>query len=332
MLAKEELGKPLKTWSHLVKNKRRPTEYEIVSTNTLWNTPNHGLNWKQAGATPVMQWRDKYRDGSPLRHRDWDAFRDPDQLVYRTYNLMQDGQETYVDGLLNEYSNNEHDLSLSPAWIAMLQRAYTPGRYLLHTAQMSLGYLVALAPSSTVANPLMFQCADQLRWLSRIAYRTAELAAAHPTLGFGKVERREWEDGAGWQGFLELAERTLVTWDWGEQMTALGLVFKPAIDEAFARQLGKTSRNGGDTLTGMLLDAQLTDSERSRRFMGALVRFLCEDSGFDNRRTMQAWIDKWAPLGDRAIEGFCGMLGAGESAAKEAKQEAAAFRAQCGFK
>lgn len=258
-------------------------------------------------------------------------FGDPDQLVYRTYNLMQDGQETYVDGLLNEYSNNDHDLTLPASWIATLQRAYTPARYLLHTAQMSLGYLVGLAPSSTVANPLMFQCADQLRWLSRIAYRTAELAAAHPKIGFGKSERREWEDGAAWRGFLELAERTLVAWDWGEQMTVVELVLKPTIDEAFLRQLGKASRQSGDTLTGMLLDAQFADSERSRRFTGALVRFLCEGSGYDNRRTMKAWVDKWAPLGDKAIDGFCSMLDASGAAAVEAKQEAAAFRASLGF-
>jgi len=331
MLTNSNLEKPLKTWSHLVKNKRRPTEYEIVSTNTLWNTPNHSLNWKQASATPVIKWRDKYRDGGPLKHRDWDAFRDPDQLVYRTYNLMQDGQETYVDGLLNEYSNNEHDLSLSESWVGALLRAYTPARYLMHTAQMSLGYLVALAPSSTVANPLMFQCADQLRWLSRIAYRTAELAAAHPALGFGKNERREWEEGETWSGFLELAERTLVAWNWGEQMAVLELVFKPAIDEAFIHQFGKVSRQSGDMLTGMLLDAQFADSERARRFTGALVRFLCEDSGHDNRAILKGWVDKWAPLGDKAIDRFCRTLGGGDAAAKEAKQEAAAFRAGLGL-
>ncbi len=329
MTTDTDLTKPLKTWSHLAGNRRRPTEYEIVSTNTLWSTPNHKLKWKQASATPVVQWRHKYRDESPLQHRDWDAFRDPDQFVYRTYNLMQDGQETYVDGLLNEYSNNGHDSSLSPATLDLLQTLYTPARYLMHTIQMASGYLVALAPSSTVANGLMFQCADQLRWLSRIAYRTAELKKAHPGRGFGTSERMSWEESDTWRGFLELAERTLVAWDWGEQFTVVNLVLKPAVDEAFMRQLGKASRSSGDTLTGMLLDAQFADSERNRRYTAALVKFVCDEPMHDNAATLKGWIDKWAPLGDKAIDAFCATLGDGYAA--EAKADAAAFRAKVGL-
>jgi toluene monooxygenase system protein E len=326
-----DLAKPLRTWSHLATNRRRPTEYEIVSTNTLWNTPNHKLKWSQGGAVPVVKWRDKYRDGSPLKHDDWNAFRDPDQVVYRTYNLMQDGQETYIDGLLNEYNSNEHDLSLSMSWLAMLGKVYTPARYLIHATQMASGYLVALAPSSTVANPLMFQCADQLRWVSRTAYRTAELTKAHPDLGFGKAERTYWEDSKVWRGFLELAERALVAWDWGESFTAVNLVLKPAIDEAFMHQFGRVSRANGDTLTGMLLDAQFTDSERSRRFTAGLVNFLCAAPGHDNKAVMAAWVEKWAPLGDRAIDAFCAAFDEEGTAAAAAKQDAKAFRATMGF-
>ena len=29
---------PLKTWSHLAEQRRRPSEYEIVSTNLHWHT------------------------------------------------------------------------------------------------------------------------------------------------------------------------------------------------------------------------------------------------------------------------------------------------------
>ena len=36
----------------------------------------------------------------------------PTRLVYRTYNILQDGQETYVDGLLEQYSGEEHDAAL----------------------------------------------------------------------------------------------------------------------------------------------------------------------------------------------------------------------------
>lgn len=331
MNTSQDLNKPLKTWSHLAANRRRPTEYEIVSANILWNTPNRKIKWTQGSGTPVSKWRSNNRDGSPVKHDDWNAFRDPDQLVYRTYNLMQDGQETYVDGLLNEYNNNQHDLAMPTAVLERLARAYTPSRYLVHAMQMSMGYLVALAPCSTIANPLMFECSDQLRWLSRIAYRTAELAKAHPDLEFNKGERRRWEEDPMWEGFLELSERTLVAWDWNEQFVALHMVLKPAVDEVFLRQFGYASRSSGDLLTGMLLDAQYVDSERSQRFGSAVVKFLCDAERHNNRKIINEWVRKWAPLGDRAIDAFCSVLDEGADAAKAAKIRVREIRAAAGL-
>ena len=322
-----DLSKPLKTWSHLVKNKRRPTEYEIVSTNLLWSTADPKAPWAMGPDIPMSKWIVKYRNGSPLKHKDWDAFRDPDQIVYRTYNMTQDGQESYIDGLLDDHAKNDHDHGLQPAWLEVLARIYTPARYLIHATQMASAYLVMMAPSSTVENCFIFQCADQLRWVSRIAYRTAELAKAHPAAGFNRDERRHWEDDAAWQGFRELMERLLVAWDWGESFTALNLVAKPAIDEAFIGQLAHAARRSGDTLTALLLDAQRIDSDRSRRWSAALVKFATEDKDGPNRQQMAAWIEKWRPLADRAMDGLCGALGDdGKALASTAKKAAAEFR------
>jgi toluene monooxygenase system protein E len=329
MSAADDLSKPLRTWSHLAANRRRPTEYEIVSTRILWNTPNHTVPWKMAGSTKPIQWIIKNRNGSLLQHPEWDAFRDPDQLVYRTYTLMQDGQERYVDGILNDYNKNDHDAGLAADWVDMLASLYAPARFPIHAIQMGSGYLVALAPSSTVANCFMFQCGDQLRWVSRIAYRTAELAAQHPDHGFGSNERGHWERGAAWRGFVELAERALIAWDWGECFTALNLILKPALDEAFLRQFASASRHHGDTLTATLLDAQFTDSKRARRVAAAIVKFLCDAE--NNRGVFETWLEKWVPYGDRAIDAFClGFDTTGEAGAA-AKASAQAFRAELGF-
>jgi toluene monooxygenase system protein E len=187
--------------------------------------------------------------------------------------------------------------------------------------------MVMVAPSSTVANCLMFQCADQFRWISRIAYRTAELGTTHSNLGCGRDERRRWEDDAVWQGFRELIEKLLVTWDWGEHFTALNLVVKPAVDEAFMRQLGGAARRNSDTLTAFLMDAQLLDSERSRRWSAALVNFMKEERTSTNAHHLLQWIDKWTPLADRAIDAFCKGLGEdAEASATEAKAATRQFR------
>lgn len=321
--------KPLKTWSHLASRRRRPSEYEIVSTNLLWSMRNPASPWEVAPQGFMTGWYNKHRAGSPLRHDDWDSFRDPDELVYRTYNILQDGQEAYVDGLLDEHDELGHDKGLSAEWVDTLAKIYAPGRYLMHTVQMASAYLVHMAPASTIANCAIFQAADSLRWLSRIAYRTRELANHRPGLGFAERERQHWEALPAWQGFRELMERTLATYDWGEAFVALNLVAKPAIDEAFLRQFAAAGRRRGDTLFGLLADAQLRDSDRSRRWSTALVRFAVPAA--ENGRVLRDWLAKWSPLGDRAISAFCSALPDGGDAAREASGQARAFRAALGL-
>ncbi len=329
MTTPSELSKPLKTWSHLASARKRPTEYEIVSTKTLWNTPNHSVPWKMAGATPQIQWIIENRNNSLLKHEDWDSFRDPDHLVYRTYTLMQDGQEAYVDGVLNDYNENDHDNGLDSAWGRHPGAALCAGALRLPRYQMASGYLVTLAPCSTVANPMMLQCGDQLRWVNRIAYRTAELGRTHGKYGFGVAERGLWEKSPAWRGFVELAERALVAWDWGECFTATNLVLKPALDEVFMRQLACHSRMNGDTLTATLLDAQLIDSARSRKFSRALVAFLLTQKG--NRAVFEKWLERWVPLGERAISAYAEGLDADGAAAKAAIEGSKAFRTELGL-
>ena len=319
---------PLKTWSHLAKQRRRPSEYEVVSTNLLWSTDGD-MPWALNPEIPLNKWYLSYRNGSPLRHDDWDGFRDPDQLVYRTYNILQDGQETYVDGLLDEFSDKQHDKGLDADWIAQLARLYTPGRYLIHSVQMASAYLVQIVPASTIENCAMLQSADQLRWVSRIAYRTKELSYSWPDTGFGAAESTAWEQERAWLGFRELMEKVLCAYDWGEHFVALQLVAKPAIDEAFLRQLGTAAQRNGDTLLGLLLAAQMTDSDRSRRWTRALADYAAQSDG--NRALMAEWIAKWEPLGDQAIEAFCAELPDNPEAAREARRAVREFRANCGF-
>lgn len=321
----KDITKPLKTWSHLARNRRRPTEYEIVSTNMLWST-DEPAPWAQGPDIPMTKWYVKYRNNSPLRHDNWDEFRDPDQLVYRTYTMVQDRHESFVDGLLDDYSKNDHDFGLSTEWVSTLSRFYTPLRYLLHTVQMSAAYLATMSPASTIENCFMFECADQLRWVSRVAYRTAELAAVHPASGFGQNEREIWEKDPAWQGFREMMERVLIAWDWGEHFVALNLVAKPAIDEVL-QTLGRIARQNQDSLLALLVDAELVDSARTQRFTTALIHFAREHG--NNIRVLKDWTSKWRPYADAALDAYVSALkpDAAQEATVQAKRDAGAFRA-----
>lgn len=318
----------LKTWSALLERRRRPTEYEMVTHDLHYRTRNPEAPYELDPGVFMNRWYKQHANAVRLSHPDWNAFRDPDQMIYRTYNALHDTQEDYVDTLLDEHDRNGHDRTLSSEWAAVLARLYTPGRYLLHTIQMASAYLAQMAPASTITNCAVFQEADAFRWVCRTAYRTRELDRSHPGSGFGD-ERGRWEDDPAWQGFRELMERTLVAYDWDEHLVALTLVAKPAIDEAYVRQLGAAARASGDGLLAMLHDAQMRDAERARRWIGALMTFACEHP--PNRAVIDDFLAKWVPLGDQAIDAFCTAIPNRREAAREAKAAARAMRTGLGF-
>lgn len=324
-MSQPEVLKPLKTWSHLATRRRKPSEYEIVSTNLHFSTDNPEAPFELDPNFGMARWFKQYRNASPLTHADWNAFRDPDEIVYRTYNIQQDGQETYVMGLFDQFSTRGHDAMLEPAWAQTLARLYTPARYLFHTLQMGSAYLSQMAPASTISNCATYQTADSLRWLTHTAYRTRELSKTFPEFGFATGERQLWEQDPAWQGWRELVERALVAWDWAESFTAFNLVVRPAVEETLLRSLGEVARQHGDTLLGLLSDAQWQDVQRHRRWAAALVRMALQTPG--NREVLQVWIERWEPLADAAITAYAQALPDPDMGSEMAQRAQAATRA-----
>lgn len=314
----------MKTWSKLAKNKRRPSEYEIVSTN-LQTRVRHRDQAYELSPAPDLAMNEWYRKNvfdSPLRSDDWEEFRDPDQLIYRIYTRNQDVQEDYIDGLLDDHNEIEHDKGLRPEWLDCLESQYTPRRYVQSALQMCAAYLLQIAPASTLVTAAGFQEGDEFRWLSRVAYRTRELQLTHGERGFAKNERKHWEQGLAFQGLRELLEKVLITYDWGEAFVALNLIAKPAADETL-RELGLAARHSDDHLTALLVDNQMRDSDRSRRWSAAVVEF-CADQ-HDNNAVIHGWIEKWMPLAKQAISTYCAALPDGEASASAACKRIEAF-------
>ncbi len=328
-MSQPDVLKPLKTWSHLAARKRKPSEYEIVSTNLHFSTNNPDAPFELDPNFAMATWFKQHRNASPLKHADWNAFRDPDEMVYRTYNLQQDGQETYVLGLFDQFSARGHDAMLERNWAGTLTRLYTPLRYLVHTLQMGSAYLTQMAPASTISNCATYQAADSLRWLTHTAYRTKELSKTFADIGFGRDERRYWEDDVAWQGWRRAVEQALVAWDWSESFTALNLVIRPAVEEAVLRGLGEAGRHNGDTLLGLLTDAQLVDAQRHRRWASALARMALEQPG--NADVLAKWVAKWVPLADAAVDAYAAALTDAPGLGERAKSAARQFRQGIGL-
>ena len=239
---------------------------------------------------------------------------------------MQDGQENYVMGLFDQFNDRGHDQMLEADWVQILARAYSPARYVFHALQMGSAYVHQMAPASTITNCATYATADHLRWVTHTAYRTRELANAFPTLGFGAQERGIWEADARWQGFRELLETALVTWDWAESFAAIFLVAKPAIEEALLVEFGNLARAHGDLLLGLLTQAQMRDAERHRRWVAALVKLALAREG--NDALLASWCQRWVPLAEAAVTAFCADFPSdGPNAATRANAAAARFRA-----
>ena len=315
----------MKTWSKLAGNKRRPSEYEIVTTNlqTRNRHRDQAYELSPAPGLAMNEWYRKHVFDSPLQHDDWEEFRDPDALIYRVYTRNQDSQEEFIDGVLNEHNEIEHDKELQPEWLDALEDLYTPRRYLQSALQMSAAYLLQIAPASTITACAGFQEGDEFRWLQRIAYRTRELQIAHPKRGFGQSERDNWEKSPAFQGLRELMERALIAYDWGESFVANNLVAKVAADETL-RELVVVARSFRDPVLASLADNQLRDSDRSRRWSAALVKF-CTDAQEENKGVIRSWIDNWTPLATQAITAYCDALPERENAAEAAISRMEAF-------
>ncbi len=87
----------MKTYSRLQDGRRRLSEYEVVSTDLLFNYPDR---FELKGDNPVIRWYRQYREGSALSVRDWGQFSDPRATTYRSYTTVQQTKEQAVEGLL----------------------------------------------------------------------------------------------------------------------------------------------------------------------------------------------------------------------------------------
>jgi hypothetical protein len=249
-------------------------------------------------------WLVRHRDRVKLAVRDWNAFRDPDQLTYRKYVTCQDKSETYLDAIIEEFDR----IGRPEGAPDFLQSCLTPSRFLSHGLQMVSAYLVQVAPSTYVGNCAAFQAGDQLRRSQRAAYRTKQLDHAYPGRSFGKAERNAWEQAPGWQGLRKGIERLLVAFDWDDVFVGINLVVKPLADELTLRQFAVVARHLNAELDALVADNLFLDADRSRRWTAALTRFAIADNSA-NREHLQALVAKWRPIGDEVLGTWSRMLG-----------------------
>jgi hypothetical protein len=290
-----------RTWSHLEGQTRRPNDYEIATTGLLWH-PTRGF----AVDTPVTEWVRVHQRERELVCRDWDAFRDPRQTTYTKYTELQRNREIFVDGLFALAHDSNDDQTLSPRWIALLDRVLAPLRYPVHGLHMVTAYVGSMAPGGRIVVVSLLQAADEVRRVQRIAHRLRLLQCAHPQIGADS--RGVWERDPLWQPMRELIERLLVAYDWDEALIALTTVVKPAFDELFVVRLAELASVAGDATLAQMLRSLHEDCRWHEAWSSALVAMLtAEDSG--NATRIAEWRERWRPRVDAAAAPFVALFG-----------------------
>ena len=306
----ERRQRKMRTFSAFGDVRRLPSEYEIVTHAQNWNTrANKASVFEQNPSSPGNLWFLTYREHSPLQVDDWEGFRDPDKIAYRAYVNLQAGEQTKLDGVLEQYA--DADSALSADQVTMLGSLHTPSRYLVHGMQQAEAYVGFIGPTSYVTSAAGYANADLLRRVTVVAYRTRSLQLAHPDSGIGTNERQLWEQHPAWQPAREAIERALIAYDWGESFTSLNLVLGPTLDDVLIRQLGEVSRANGDEQSWLLSNLIGHDSARRGRWSGALATYALEKRP-SNEKPLHKWIDRWSVLADDAAAALAPLLGRSE--------------------
>ncbi|MFD7075150.1 hypothetical protein ACFV9G_13140 [Nocardioides sp. NPDC059952] len=312
----------LRTFSAFGDVRRMPSEYEIVTHSQNWNTrASKASVFEQNPSSPGNLWFLTYREHSPFQADDWEGFRDPDKIAYRSYVNLQATEQTKLDGVLERYAGA--DETLSAEQVQRLGSLLTPSRYLVHGFQQAEAYVGFIGPSSYVTSAAGYANADFLRRVSVIAYRTRSLQLAHPDSGIGTDERRRWEQDAAWQPARKAIEQALIAYDWGEAFASLNLVLAPTLDHLLIQQLGEVSRAAGDEQSWLLSGLLGEDSQRRNRWSGALGRYALEQRAA-NEKPLRKWLERWGARADDAVGALAPLLGrpadevvAGARAARE---------------
>ncbi len=300
--------RPRRTFSTFGDVRKMPSEYEIVTHAQNWTLrQNRAATFEQNPSSAPNLWFLTYRENSPLKAENWDAYRDPDALTYKAYVNLQSEAEAKVHGVLEAHAEAGADAALDPGSVALLGHLFTPSRYLYHGFQQVEAYIGYMAPSSYITNAAGFSTADFLRRVTTIAYRTRQLQIAYPDSGIGSAERSLWEERDEWQPARKAIEYALVSYDWAEAFTAVNLVLAPTLDDVLLTQLGQVAKSNEDDLTWLLTSFLAEDARRRGRWSRALADLAIAQRP-ENRAVLGKWVSRWSALADDAALGLGKIL------------------------
>lgn len=300
----------------------RLSEYEELTQLLQWHAPYH-INGK--GASQQV-WTD---ESTALRSMDWERYRSPDKLYYRTYVSAQARAERAVQTAFAFAEETGQLESVDAERVARLRELLGALQYPAWGLCVLHQYTTRFALSSWIAGATEFMMFDELRHAQLYGRLTLAYEEAHG--GFDNGDS-VWLESPRFQPLRKMIEELMCVLDWGQAVLVAGLIVEPILSAASRALLEFGSLRAGDALTGFVCQSIERDQQRHRESSQALLMLVCEDAehGEANRRVIGVWAASWLPRVQSAIDALAGGSVEAAAAATDASERLRAQLAACG--
>jgi hypothetical protein len=271
---------------------RRLSEYEEVTQLLQWHAPYH-----IDGSRPAHQvWT---ADSTQLRCSDWEAYRAPDKLYYRTWTTRQARAGRSV-GTAFQFADEAGQLpAVDPHRVELMREVVGPLQYADWGLCIVHQHSTRFALSSWIAGATSFMMFDELRHAQM--YGRLALAYGEHHAGFDDP-RPAWMDAPRFQPTRRLVEELIADLDWGRAFVLADLLFEPLHTSVVHALLTAGSLASGDGLTPFVCQSIRDDKLRHRESAVAFLNLVCGDERFgaDNRGLIAGWVQEFLPRAHEA--------------------------------
>ncbi|MBI3217502.1 MAG: hypothetical protein HYZ38_27120 [Mycobacterium sp.] len=281
-----------------VANGRRLNEYEEVTQLLQWHGPYH----IDGGRPSQKVWTD---DSTELRCSDWESYRTPDKLYYRTYTTRQARAGRSVATAF-EFAQRDGQLAaVDPSRVELLRKVIGVLQYPDWGLCVAHQNATRFALSSWIAGATSFMMFDQLRHAQ--LYGRLAIAYGEHFDGF-EDPRPDWMEEPRFQSCRRLIEETLTNLDWGKTIVLADLIVEPLLTSAAHALLTTGSLAAGDGLTPFVCRSIEDDKLRHRESAAAFLRLVCSDDAFGraNRDLVETWVSAVLPQAHAAAAQLLG--------------------------
>ncbi len=277
---------------------KKTTEYEAVTELLQWHSPFH----IDGGRPAQVVWTP---ESTVLQSVDWEAYRSPDKLYYRTYMTRQSRNDRSVSTAFRYAEETGQLSSVDADHVEVMRRFVGALQYPDWGLCMLHQHITRFCMSSWISGASSFMMFDQLRH----AQLYGRLAIAYGEIyeGFDDPQQ-SWMEDDRMQPTRQIIEELLVELDWGKSFIIAGLLVEPLFTTASHALIAGRRGRDGDTLAPFVCQSILEDKQRHRDSVEAFVQLVAEDpeNGDLNRGLITMWADEWLPRAHAAASMLVG--------------------------